>query len=72
MGYNILLVNPNRFRNPPVIPIGLEYLLTALEKYSHNVDILDLCFCESPEEELVKILFKKSYDLSLRGMSVSE
>jgi radical SAM superfamily enzyme YgiQ (UPF0313 family) len=63
MGFNILLVNPNRFKNPPVIPIGLEYLVTALEKHDHNVDILDLCFCESPEEELLKTLSKKSYDL---------
>ena len=63
MGFNILLVNPNRFKKPPVIPIGLEYLVTALEKHDHNVDILDLCFCESPEEELAKILIKKSYDL---------
>jgi len=63
MGFNILLVNPNRFKNPPVIPIGLEYLAIALERHKHNVDILDLCFCESPEEELVKTLLKKSYDL---------
>ncbi|MFW9973305.1 MAG: B12-binding domain-containing radical SAM protein [Candidatus Odinarchaeota archaeon] len=63
MGFNILLVNPNRFQNPPVIPIGLEYLVTALEKHNHNVDILDLCFCESPAEELTEILNKKLYDL---------
>ncbi|MFX1303674.1 MAG: B12-binding domain-containing radical SAM protein [Promethearchaeota archaeon] len=63
MGFNILLVNPNRFKNPPVIPIGLEYLITALEKQNHNIDILDLCFSESPEEDLAKTLNKKSYDL---------
>ena len=59
----MLLVNPNRFKDPPVIPIGLEYIATALEKHNHNVDILDLCFCESPEGEITKALFKKSYDL---------
>ncbi|MFX1345005.1 MAG: B12-binding domain-containing radical SAM protein [Promethearchaeota archaeon] len=63
MGFNILLVNPNRFKNPPVIPNGLEYIATALEKNNHNVDILDLCFCELPKEELLKTLIKKSYDL---------
>ena len=63
MGLNILFVNPNRFKNPPVIPIGLEYLVSALGKYNHNVDILDLCFSESPEKELKETLFKKSYDL---------
>jgi len=63
MGLNILLVNPNRFKNPPVIPIGLEYLANALEKHNHNADILDLCFSESPEEELTKILLKRSYNV---------
>ncbi|MHA2280692.1 MAG: B12-binding domain-containing radical SAM protein [Promethearchaeota archaeon] len=59
----MLLVNPNRFQNPPVIPIGLEYLVTALEKHNHNVQILDLCFSDTPEKDLVKILNKKSFDL---------
>lgn len=63
MGFNILLVNPNRFQNPPVIPIGLEYLVTALEKHNHNVDILDLCFCEPSEEKLALTLNKKLYNL---------
>ncbi|MFX1495339.1 MAG: B12-binding domain-containing radical SAM protein [Promethearchaeota archaeon] len=63
MGFNVLLVNPNRFRDPPVIPIGLEYITTALEKYHHNVNILDLCFCESPKEQLTKTLSKRSYDI---------
>ncbi|MFX0002000.1 MAG: B12-binding domain-containing radical SAM protein [Candidatus Hodarchaeota archaeon] len=63
MGFNILLVNPNRFKNPPVIPIGLEYLVTALEKQNHNVDILDLCFYESPEERLAMTLNNTIYNL---------
>jgi radical SAM superfamily enzyme YgiQ (UPF0313 family) len=63
MGYNILLVNPNRFKDPPVIPIGLEYIVDALERANHHVDILDLCFSESPEEELTKVLSEESYNL---------
>ncbi len=63
MGLNILLINPNRFQNPPVIPIGLEYLVSALEKHNHNVQILDLCFSDTPEKDLDKILNKKSFDL---------
>ena len=63
MGLNILLVNPNRFQNPPVIPIGLEYLVIALEKHNHNVEILDLCFSDTPEKDLDRILNKKSFDL---------
>ncbi|MFX0082938.1 MAG: B12-binding domain-containing radical SAM protein [Candidatus Hodarchaeota archaeon] len=63
MGLNILLVNPNRFHSPPVIPIGLEYLATALEKHNHDVEILDLCFSDKPEKDLDNILKKKSFDL---------
>ncbi|MFX1377147.1 MAG: B12-binding domain-containing radical SAM protein [Promethearchaeota archaeon] len=63
MGLNILLVNPNRFQNPPVIPIGLEYLVTALEKHNHKVEILDLCFSDTPEKDLNKILNERSFDL---------
>ena len=63
MGLNILLVNPNRVKDPPVIPIGLEYIATALERHNHNVNILDLCFYESPEELLTKKLSGRSYDI---------
>ena len=50
-------------KSPPVIPIGLEYLATALEKKDHIVDILDLCFSSSPIEELEKVFDKETYDL---------
>lgn len=60
---NILLVNPNTLKVPPVIPIGLEYLKTALEKNGHNGDILDLCFANSPIKDLSIKISKKSYDV---------
>ena len=60
---NILLINPNTMQNPPVIPIGLEYILTALEKHNHNTDILDLTFEPNPDEVIKKRLETKSYDL---------
>ena len=63
MGLEILLVNSNKYQNPPVIPIGLEYIVTALEKHNHNVLILDLCFSDTPEKELDKILNNESFDL---------
>jgi len=63
MGLNILLVNPNRFQNPPVIPISLEYLVTALEKHNHKVEILDLCFSDTPKNNLDKILNEKTFDM---------
>ncbi|MFX1256804.1 MAG: B12-binding domain-containing radical SAM protein [Promethearchaeota archaeon] len=61
---NILLVNPNTMKNPPVIPIGLEYLITALKKNGHNADILDLCFSKSPKEELNMALKERPYDIT--------
>ncbi|MFW9882506.1 MAG: hypothetical protein ACFFG0_56310, partial [Candidatus Thorarchaeota archaeon] len=63
MGLNILLVNPNRFKSPPVIPIGLEYLASVLEKHNHNVEILDLCFSDTPERDLDNILKNEPFDI---------
>lgn len=60
---NILLVNPNIMKSPPVIPIGLEYLVTALEKHGHIADILDLCYASFPKEKLEEKLNKNTYDL---------
>ena len=63
MGLRILLLNPNKMHNPPVIPIGLEYLTTLLEKHGHDVKILDLCFSPSPIEELDNTLKKDKFDI---------
>ena len=60
MPLKILLVNPNRMKSPPVIPIGLEYIKTALEKNDYEVEILDLCFFPSPEKELRKRIKENS------------
>jgi len=49
----VLLINPNRYRQPPVIPIGLEYLASALEDKGHKVSILDLCFDDSPIDDTI-------------------
>lgn len=51
-GTRILLVNPNRYRFPPVPPLGLEYLACALQEKSFEVEILDLCFAQEPAGEL--------------------
>jgi radical SAM superfamily enzyme YgiQ (UPF0313 family) len=59
----ILLVNPNIMQNPPVIPIGLEYIITALEKYNHKVELLDLTFEPNSRRILQKRLNKNPYDL---------
>jgi radical SAM superfamily enzyme YgiQ (UPF0313 family) len=44
---NILLINPNRYKSPPVPPIGLEYIAASLESKNHKVEIIDLCFSEN-------------------------
>jgi radical SAM superfamily enzyme YgiQ (UPF0313 family) len=43
----VLLINPNRYRFPPVPPIGLEHIAGVLEEKGHEVAIVDLCFSES-------------------------
>jgi len=48
----ILLVNPNRYHSPPVIPLGLEYVTHALRKHSFEVRVLDLCFSGDSFREL--------------------
>jgi radical SAM superfamily enzyme YgiQ (UPF0313 family) len=50
-------------KNPPVIPIGLEYLTTALEKHNHNVEIIDLTFEPNPRRLLQKRLNTNTYDI---------
>jgi radical SAM superfamily enzyme YgiQ (UPF0313 family) len=52
----ILLINPNRYRTPPVPPIGLEYLQSTLRNTRHESRILDLCFAEDPVAELAEEL----------------
>ena len=42
----VLLINPNRYKSPPVPPIGLEYIAACLEKKGHTPSILDLTFSE--------------------------
>lgn len=50
----ILLVNPNRYQNPPVPPLGLEHLASALEVAGHSAHILDLCFAANPVEQIAR------------------
>jgi radical SAM superfamily enzyme YgiQ (UPF0313 family) len=48
----ILLVNPNRYRTPPVPPLALEYIQSALRESGHESRILDLCFSPDPRAAL--------------------
>lgn len=50
----VLLVNPNRYASPPVIPVGLEHLTGPLERAGHSVALCDLTFCDAPDTGLVR------------------
>ncbi len=52
----VALVNPNRYLEPPVIPVGLEYLVAPLELFGHSVAICDLAFSDDPAADLVSFL----------------
>jgi len=45
----VLLVNPNQMK-PPVAPLALDYLASALKGF--EVDLLDLCFSEDFAQEI--------------------
>jgi radical SAM superfamily enzyme YgiQ (UPF0313 family) len=47
----VVLVNPNRMK-PAVAPLALDYLAHALRESHFEVDILDLCFADAPEEAI--------------------
>lgn len=51
MRQHVLLVNPNRIR-PPVAPIAVDYLASALERRGIAVRVLDLAWSRSVEDEL--------------------
>ncbi len=46
-GEKILLLNSNLMK-PPVAPIALDYLASALAERGYAVDVLDLCFSADP------------------------
>ena len=45
----ILLINPNQYKTPPVPPLALAHLHSALKNTPHECMILDLCFSDVPE-----------------------
>jgi radical SAM superfamily enzyme YgiQ (UPF0313 family) len=63
----VLLVNPNEMQ-PPVTPIGLDYIAGALELAGFQVDLIDLCFASSYKEAL-DAYFKDSDPLAV-GVTV--
>lgn len=67
----VLLINPNRYRYPPVPPIGIEYVACSLEKNGHDVEILDLCFSDNiyqDIEECINIIEPEIVGISVRNI----
>ncbi|MFC1504135.1 B12-binding domain-containing radical SAM protein [Spirochaetota bacterium] len=67
---NILLINTNRFKTPPAIPIGLEYIITALRNKGHEVSLLDLYFSNNPCKDIESKILKTNPDVI--GMSIRQ
>jgi hypothetical protein len=58
----IALINTNRMQ-PPVAPIGLDYIAEALHAAGHSIGMLDLCWEEEPQSATIRFLKKTEYDL---------
>jgi radical SAM superfamily enzyme YgiQ (UPF0313 family) len=48
----ILLINPNQYHHPPVIPLAIEYLAGELAHTHHQCAVLDLCFSDNPVKDI--------------------
>ena len=71
---NVALINTNRYLGPPVIPIGLEYLVAPLEGAGHSVSVLDLSFSEDPPGDIATFLGSSRPDIigfSVRNLDTS-
>jgi len=64
----VLLINPNRYKSPPVPPIGLEHIAASLDKEGHEAEILDLCFSENPFGDLDRMM--RSFKPDIVGVTV--
>lgn len=64
----VALVNPNRYLEPPVIPLGIEYLAHYLDREGHEVKVIDLTFSPDPDAVLSEGL--ASFDPRVVGFSV--
>ena len=63
----VALVNTNRMQ-PPIAPIGLDYLGEALNAAGHRVELLDLCWEPDPHAAVARFL--DSADFGLVGITL--
>jgi radical SAM superfamily enzyme YgiQ (UPF0313 family) len=64
---NIALVNTNQMQ-PPIAPIGLDYVAEALHAAGHTVALLDLCWEDNPKSAIKQ--FFKNTDYGLVGVTL--
>jgi len=64
----VALINPNRYLEPPVIPLGIEYLAHYLERERHEIRVIDLAFADDPEAALGEAL--RDFDPQVAGFSL--
>ncbi len=51
----LALINTNTMQ-PPVAPVGLDYIAGAVRDAGIGCEVIDLCLCENPSEELTSRL----------------
>ncbi|MCP5116302.1 MAG: B12-binding domain-containing radical SAM protein, partial [bacterium] len=58
----VALVNTNRMQ-PPIGPIGLDYIAEALNAAGHQVELLDLCWAEDTDSAIAGFFSSAEYGL---------
>ena len=64
----VVLVNPNLYLEPPVIPLAIEYLAHYLDRECDEVKVIDLTFADHPHDTLAREL--ASFDPQVAGFSL--
>jgi radical SAM superfamily enzyme YgiQ (UPF0313 family) len=64
----VALINSNMYREPPVIPVAVEYLAHYLDREGHEVEVVDLTFSGDPERDLARAL--GDFDPQVAGFSL--
>jgi radical SAM superfamily enzyme YgiQ (UPF0313 family) len=59
---HIAFINSNRMQ-PPISPIGLEYVADAVHQQGHQVQVLDLCWEEDVTKAVQAFFSTNSFDL---------
>ena len=66
---HVALVNTNRIQ-PPIAPIGLDYVAEALNAAGHHVEILDLCWADDGVAAIAGFFNDDGADFGLVGATL--